>query len=65
MVLAGEVKAPVAVEVAVGGECAELQDGLGALEASAGAGDVEPVDPTARRDLWEPGGEIPLGHPAP
>jgi hypothetical protein len=42
-VLAGEVKRPVGVEVAVVVQGPEFEDGLGALEAPATAGDVESV----------------------
>jgi len=43
LVFLGEMELPVAVEVAVGDQGAEFEDGLGALQAPAGAGDVEPV----------------------
>jgi hypothetical protein len=42
-VFPGEVEAPVGVEVAVGPQCPQLEDGFGAVQAPAGAGDVEPV----------------------
>jgi hypothetical protein len=42
LVFLGEVE-PVGGEVAVAPQGAQLEDGLGALEAPAGAGDVEPV----------------------
>jgi len=42
-VFAGEVVAPVLVEVAVADHCAQGEDGLGALEPPAGSGDVGPV----------------------
>ncbi len=61
MVVAGEVEVPVAVEVAVGGECAEFEDGLGALEAPAGAADVEAVaDQMPTRSLDHP---VAIGQP--
>jgi hypothetical protein len=43
LVFAGEVKAPVLVEVAVADHGAKGEDGFGALESPAGSGDVEPV----------------------
>jgi hypothetical protein len=42
-VLAGGMEGPVVVEVAVGDQGAELEDGFGAVKAPAGAGDVEAV----------------------
>src|SRR6266487_1615318 len=39
----GEVVAPVFVEVAVGVDGAEFEDGFGAVQAPAGAGDVHAV----------------------
>lgn len=44
--LARVVVVEVGVEVAVGVDGAEFEDGFGAVEAPAGAGDVEAVDPT-------------------
>jgi hypothetical protein len=43
LVFAVEVELPVLVEVAVGDNGAEVQDGFGAGQAPAGAGDVEAV----------------------
>jgi hypothetical protein len=43
LVLAGEVVAPVFVEVAVADHCAQGDDGLGALKVPSCSGDVEPV----------------------
>jgi hypothetical protein len=43
LVFLGEVEAPVGEKVAVGDQGAELEDGLGAVQAPAGAGDVQPV----------------------
>jgi len=60
LVLAGEVEVPVAVEVAVGLECAEFEDGLGAGQAPAGAADVEAVaDQMPACALDHPGGDRP------
>src|SRR6266542_2533643 len=42
-VFLGQVEGPVGGEVAVGPQGVQLEDGLGALDAPAGAGDVEPV----------------------
>ena len=62
LVLAGEVEAPVAVEVPVGGEGAEFEDGLGALEPPAGTADVQAVaDQVPTRSLDDPGGDRPAG----
>lgn len=43
LLLLGEVKAPVAVEVAVGAQGTEFEHGLGAIEAPTGTGDAQPV----------------------
>ena len=43
MVFADCVEVPVVLEVSVRDQCAELEDGLGAVEPPAGAGDVEAV----------------------
>jgi hypothetical protein len=43
LVLAGEVEAPVLVEVAVADDGAEGEDGFGAVQAPSGAADVEAV----------------------
>src|SRR6266540_3622453 len=60
VVLAGEMEAPVAVEVAVGLDRAELQDGLGAGQAPAGAADVQAVaDQVPTRSLDHPDGDRP------
>src|SRR5438034_764145 len=62
VVLAGEVEVPVAVEVTVGAHRAEFEDGLGALEAPAGAADVQAVaDQVPTRSLDHPGGDRPAG----
>jgi hypothetical protein len=59
-VLLGAVEAPVGVEVAVAPQRAQLEDGLGALEAPAGAGDVEPVaDQVPAGPLDHAGGDRP------
>jgi hypothetical protein len=65
VVLAGEVEAPVAIEVAVGLERAEFQDGLGAGQAPAGAADVEAVaDQMPTRPLDHLGGDRPAAFQA-
>src|SRR6266540_4234491 len=62
VVLAGEVEVPVAVEVAVGPHRAEFEDGLGAVQAPAGAADVQAVaDQVPARSLDHPGGDRPAG----
>src|SRR6266542_870167 len=54
------MEAPVAVEVAVGLDRAELQDGLGAGQAPAGAADVQAVaDQVPTRSLDHPDGDRP------
>jgi hypothetical protein len=53
-VFLGEVEAPVGVEVAIGPQGAQLEDGLGALQAPAGTGDVEPVADKVPAGLWVP-----------
>src|SRR6266487_1986974 len=56
----GEVVAPVFVEVAVGGDGAEFEDGFGAVQAPAGAGDVHAVfDEVAAGALDDAGGDGP------
>jgi hypothetical protein len=60
LVFAGEVEAPVFVEVAVADHCAQGEDGFGALQAPAVSGDVEPVaDQVAAGSLDDPGGNGP------
>ncbi len=55
-----QVVAPVLVEVAVGDEGAEFEDGLGSLESPAGAGDVHAVfDQPSCRSLDDAGGDRP------
>lgn len=57
---AGEVVSPVLGEVAVVVESAEFEDGFGAGQAPAGAGDVEPVaDQVAAGALDGAGGDRP------
>jgi hypothetical protein len=59
-VLACEVIAPVGVEVAVVDESAELEDGFGAGQAPAAAGDVEAVaDQVAAGAFDRAGGDGP------
>lgn len=60
LVLAGEVVLPVVVEVAVGDEGAEGEDGFGAVEAPSGASDVEAVgDDVPAGALDDAGGDGP------
>jgi hypothetical protein len=61
LVLAGEVVAPVFVEVAVADHCAQGEDGLGALKVPSCSGDVEPV---AVRWRQAPSSEWSRPHPA-
>lgn len=61
-VLAGEVEAPVGLEVAVAHDGTELEDGLGSGEPSTGPGDVQPVgDQLAARTVHYP---LAIGQPA-
>ena len=56
----GQVPGPVPVEVAVADEGAEFEDGFGAVETPAGAGDVHAVlDEMAAGALDHPGGDRP------
>jgi hypothetical protein len=58
----GEVEGPVGVEVAVGDQGAQLDDGFGAVQAPAGAGDVESVaDQVPARPLDHAGGDRAAG----
>src|SRR6266702_4179528 len=58
----GEVVAPVFVEVAVGGDGAEFEDGFGAVQAPAGAGDVHAVfDEVSAGAFDDAGGDRPAG----
>jgi hypothetical protein len=60
LVLAGQVVAPVVVEVAVADDGAQGEDGLGALESPACSGDVEAVaDQVAAGSFDDPGGDGP------
>src|SRR5256885_14445858 len=53
---------PVGVEVAVAGQGAEFEDGFGAVEAPAGAGDVHAVgDEVAAGAFDDAGGDGPAG----
>src|SRR2546423_1917054 len=55
-----DVVGPVGVEVAVRGQGTEFEDGLGAVQAPAGAGDVEAVfDQVAAGALDDAGGDRP------
>ena len=61
-VFAVEVVAPVGVEVAVADQGAEFQDGLGAGQSPAGAGDVQAVaDQVAAGSFDDTGGDRPPG----
>src|SRR6266508_790745 len=61
-VFLGAVEGPVGGEVAVGAQGAQLEDGLGALEAPAGAGDVEPVAGQVPAGAFDhAGGDRPAG----
>src|SRR4029453_12782091 len=56
----GQVPGPVPVEVAVADEGAEFEDGFGAGQAPAGAGDVHAVlDQVAAGAFDHPGGDRP------
>src|SRR5690349_19140791 len=60
LVLAGDVPVPVVAEVAVGGDGAQPEDGLGSLQAPAGAGDAHPVlDEVAAGAFDDAGGDRP------
>jgi len=60
LVFLGKVPDPVLVEVAVADHGAEFENGLGAVEAPAGAGDVEAVlDQMSAGALDDPGGDRP------
>src|SRR6201981_2905438 len=62
VVLAAQVKCPVRLEVPVVDDGAEPEDGLGALEAPPGAGDVEAVaDQVAGCAFDDAGGDRPSG----
>src|SRR5664280_2067016 len=64
VVFAGQVPGPVGVEVAVAGQGEEPQDGFGAVQAPAGAGDVHPVLDqvvVAAGALDDAGGDRPSG----
>src|ERR1039457_5677312 len=57
-----EVPRPVGFEVAVAGDGAELEDGLGAVEAPSGSCDVHSVlDDVAAGTLDDPGRDGPAG----
>jgi hypothetical protein len=59
-VLAGEVVAPVFLEVAVADHGAQGEDGFGAVQAPPCSADVEPVaDQVAAGSLDHPGGDRP------
>lgn len=54
----GEVERPVVVEVVVAADGSEFEDGFGALESPAGAGNVHAVlDAVAARALDDAGGD--------
>jgi hypothetical protein len=58
VVLAGEAEAPAVVEVAVADDCAQGEDGSGAVQGPSCSGDVEPVaDEVAEGSLDHPGGD--------
>ncbi len=62
VVLAAQVKCPVGFEVPVADDGAEPEEGLGALETPAGAGDVEAVaDQMPGRAFHYSGGHRPAG----
>src|SRR5215831_13833394 len=62
LVFAVEVVGPVLVEVAVGVQGAEFEDGFGGLDAPAGAGDAHPVfDQVAAGAFDDAGGDGPPG----
>src|SRR5258706_8504246 len=57
-----DVIGPVGVEVTVGGDGAEFEDGLGAVESPTGAGDVHAVgDEVAAGAFDHAGGDRPAG----
>jgi hypothetical protein len=59
-VFLAQVEGPVGVEVAVGVQGAQLEDGFGAVQAPAGAGDVQPVaDQMPTCSLDHAGGDRP------
>jgi hypothetical protein len=59
-VLAGEVEAPVFLEVAVADHCAQGEDGSGAVQSPSCSGNVEPVaDQVAAGSLDYPGRDGP------
>jgi hypothetical protein len=62
-VFAGEVKAPVLVEVAVADHGAKGEDGFGALEPPAGSCDVEPVADQVAAGSLDDSGQA-MGQPA-
>jgi len=66
LVLAVEVVGPVFVEVAVGVQGAEFEDGFGGLDAPAGAGDGHPVfDQVAAGAFDDASGDGPPGGQGP
>ena len=62
LVLAGQVVAPVVVEVAVADDGAQGEDGLGALESPACSGDVEAVADQAAAGAFDD--PVAMGQPA-
>jgi hypothetical protein len=62
-VLAGEVEAPVLLEVAVGDDRAEGEDGFGAVEAPSGPSDVEAVGDEVPATSFRAGVMRPRGSP--
>jgi hypothetical protein len=62
LVFAGRVEDPVVLEVVVRDQCAESEDGFGAVEAPAGAGDVEAVGDQVTAGAFDgAGGDRPAG----
>jgi hypothetical protein len=60
LVFLGDVAGPVGVQVAVGADGAEPQDGLGSFQAPSGAGDAHPVvDQLAAGAFDDAGGDGP------
>ena len=58
--LAGELEAPVFLEVPVADHRAQGEDGFGAIQAPSGSGDVEPVaDQVAACPFDDPGRDRP------